>query len=159
MPNAFNFSASPFDCLTQDERQLVRDSVDIAYYREGETILEVGATPTHLLVIIKGYVSQVDGVETVATYGPDDCFDGRGLVAGRTSSRFVAAEEVIAYQLAHRAVSGLIASNSTFGALLFSAESEFDCLPALRAVRAASDAYREFDFWHDLWHLLTFWRR
>ena len=33
----------------------------------------------------------------VATYGPDDCFDGRSLVAGRASSRFVAAEEVVAY--------------------------------------------------------------
>jgi CBS domain-containing protein len=120
MPNAFNFSASPFDCLTLDEQRLVRDSVDIAYYRAGRTILELGATPTHLFVIIKGYVSQFDGDEVVATYGPDDCFDGRGLVAGRTSSRFAAAEEVVSYQLARQAVSDLIASNSTFGALLFS---------------------------------------
>src|SRR5512141_2292897 len=120
MPNAFNFSASQFDCLTLDEQRLVRDSVDIAYYRAGQTILDVGASPTHLFVIIKGYVSQVDGEETVATYGPDDTFDGRGLVAGRTSSRFEAAEEVISYQLAREAVSHLIASNSTFGALLFS---------------------------------------
>jgi CBS domain-containing protein len=120
MPNAFNFSASPFDCLTLDEQRLVRDSVDIAYYRAGQTILDLGATPTHLFVIIKGYVSQFDEDEIVATYGPDDCFDGRGLVAGRTSSRFTAAEEVVSYQLARQAVSDLIASNSTFGALLFS---------------------------------------
>jgi CBS domain-containing protein len=120
MPDAFNFNASPFDCLTLDEQRLVRDSVDIAYYRAGDTILDVGATPTHLFIVIKGYVSQFDGEENVATYGRDDCFDGRGLVAGRTSSRFVAAEEVLAYQLAHHAVSELIASNSTFGALLFS---------------------------------------
>jgi CBS domain-containing protein len=120
MPNAFNFTASPFDCLTLEEQRLVRDSVDIGYYRAGQTILDLGATPTHLFVIIKGYVSQIDGDETVATYGPDDCFDGRGLVAGRTSSRFAAAEEVVAYQLARQAVSDLIASNSTFGALLFS---------------------------------------
>jgi len=120
MPNAFNFSASPFDCLTHEEQRLVRDSVDIAYYRGGETILDLGASPAYLFVIIKGYVSQVDGDEIVATYGPDDCFDGRGLVAGRTSSRFQAAEEVVSYQLARQAVSDLIASNSTFGALLFS---------------------------------------
>ncbi len=56
----------------------------------------------------------------VTTYGPDDCFDGRGLVAGKVSSRFVAAEEVVAYQLTHQAVSDLIAANATFGALLFS---------------------------------------
>ena len=120
MPNAFNFAASPFDCLNADEQRLVRASVDIAYFPEREIILDVGAVPTHLFVIIKGYVTQLDGDEVIATYGPDDCFDGRGLVAGKVSSRFVAAEEVVAYQLAHQAVSDLIASNTTFGALLFS---------------------------------------
>ena len=119
MPNAFNFSASPFDCLNQEEQRLVRDSVDVAYYPEGATILEKGSSPTHLLVIIKGYVSQYEDDELTTTYGPDDCFDGRGLVAARTSSRFVATEEVVAYQLAKDAVTHLIASNATFGALLF----------------------------------------
>lgn len=120
MPNAFNFSASPFDCLNPDEQRLVRDSVDVVYFPEGETILEVGTAPTHLFVIIKGFVSQLEGNEVTTTYAPDDCFDGRGLVAGKVSSRFVAAEEVVAYQLAKQAVSDLIASNATFGALLFS---------------------------------------
>ena len=120
MPNAFNFSASPFDCLDPDEQRLVCDSVDVVYFPEGETILEVGTAPTHLFVIIKGFVSQLEGNEVTTTYAPDDCFDGRGLVAGKVSSRFVAAEEVVAYQLAKQAVSDLIASNATFGALLFS---------------------------------------
>ena len=120
MPNAFNFSASPFDCLSPDEQRLVRYSVDVAYFREGETILDLGIAPTHLFIIIKGFVTQFDESEVVTTYGPDDCFDGRGLVAGKVSSRFEAAEEVVAYQLTHQAVSDLIASNATFGALLFS---------------------------------------
>lgn len=120
MPNAFNFSASPFDCLTPNEQRLVRDSVDVAYYPEGEVILEVGTEPTHLFVIIKGYVTQYDGDEVITTYGPDDTFDGRGLVAGKTSNRFVAMEEVVAYQLARQTVTDLIADNATFGALLFS---------------------------------------
>jgi len=120
MPTAFNFSASPFDCLTTDEQRLVRDSVDVAYYPEGEAILDVGTAPTHLFVIIKGFVTQYDGDEVITTYGPDDTFDGRGLVAGKTSSKFVAQEEVVAYQLARQAVTDLIASNATFGALLFS---------------------------------------
>jgi CBS domain-containing protein len=120
MPSAFNFSASPFDCLTPDEQRLVQDSVDIAYFPEGATILALGAQPTHLFVIIKGFVQQFDGNEVVTTYGPEDCFDGRSLMSGKVSSRFVAAEEVVAYQLAKRAVGDLIASNVTFGALLFS---------------------------------------
>ena len=120
MPNAFNFSASPFDCLTPDEQRLVRDSVDVAYYPEGAIILDVGTAPSHLWVIIKGYVTQYDGDEVITTYGPDDTFDGRGLVAGKTSNRFVAMEEVVAYQLARQTVTDLIADNATFGALLFS---------------------------------------
>ena len=120
MPNAFDFSASPFDCLDAAEQRIVRESVDIAYFPEGETILEPGVEPSHLFVVIKGHVSQFEGEESVATYGPNDCFDGRSLVAGRASSRFVAAEEVLAYQLAKSAVNALISNNATFGALLFS---------------------------------------
>jgi CBS domain-containing protein len=120
MPNAFDFTASPFDCLAADEQRLVRDAVDIAYFREGETLLDPGIEPTHLFVVIKGHVSQYDAQDLVATYGPNDSFDGRSLVAGRASSRFVAAEEVVAYQLAKAAVNSLISSNATFGALLFS---------------------------------------
>jgi CBS domain-containing protein len=120
MPSAFNFSVWPFDCLTQDEQRLVRDAVDIGYYPEGQVILDVGTAPQHLFVIIKGAVAQYDGDELIATYGADDCFDGRALVAGKASSRFVAAEEVIAYQVARQAVRDLIAANATFGALLFS---------------------------------------
>ncbi|MEF7617430.1 DUF294 nucleotidyltransferase-like domain-containing protein [Aquincola sp. MAHUQ-54] len=119
MPSAFNFNASPFDCLNADERQLVRDHVDIAYFKEGEAVLEPGTRPTHLFVVIKGFVRQFDGEGLVDTYGPDDTFDGRALVAGKASSRFVAAEEVLAYQLAHDAVNDLISRNATFGALLF----------------------------------------
>ena len=120
MPNAFDFSASPFDCLDADEQRIVRNSVDIAYFRADETLLDPGIEPSHLLVIIKGHVTQLDGDEPVTTFGPSDCFDGRSLVAGRVSSRFIAAEEVVAYQLKKVAVNELISRNATFGALLFS---------------------------------------
>jgi len=120
MPNAFNFAASPFDCLTQEQQRLVRDNVDVAYFRRDEVILDVGSAPTRLFVIIKGNVAQYDGDELAASYGPDDSFDGRGLVAGKSSSRFVATEEVLAYELARQTVNDLIAANANFGALLFS---------------------------------------
>ncbi len=120
MPSAFNFSASPFDCLSPQEQRQVRSQVDIAYFQPGETILDKGAVPSHLFIVIKGFVQQLDEGELLNTAGPDDCFDGRGLVAGRVSSRFVAAEEVLVYQLPKDCVSELIASNVTFGALLFS---------------------------------------
>jgi len=119
MPNAFNFSASPFDCLNTQEQKLVRDSVDIAYFKEGDVVLDIGSTPTHLFIPIKGFVQQLENGEEVAIYGPDDCFDGRGLMAGKVSSQFIASEEVVAYQLAKATVNELISSNTTFSALLF----------------------------------------
>jgi CBS domain-containing protein len=119
MPNAFNFQASPFDCLNSQEQDLVRNSVDIAYFKEGEIILDVGSTPTHLFIPIKGYVQQLENSEEVAIYGPDDCFDGRGLIAGKVSSQFIASQEVVSYQLAKSTVTELISTNATFGALLF----------------------------------------
>lgn len=120
MPNAFNFAVSPFDCLTPDEQALVRSGVDIAYFPEGAVVLDRGMAPTHLFVIIKGHVEQTEGEQLLASYGPEDCFDGRALVAGRASSRFVVLEELVAYQLAHETVNELIARNTAFGALLFS---------------------------------------
>ena len=120
MPNAFNFSVSPFDALTPVQQQLVQDSVDIAYYPEGTPILDVGAAPSHLWVNIKGHVTEYDGDDIVASYGANDVWDGRALVAGRSSHRFVASEELLAYQVPRETVMALIAENATFGALLFS---------------------------------------
>lgn len=122
MPRAFNFAASPFDGLDTEQQQWVRDAVDIAYFREGEMLLEPGIAPSHLFVLIKGFVQQYEagGTEPVAGFGPDDTFDGRSLVAGQVSGRFVAAEECIAYQLPREVVNRLIAANAGFGALLFS---------------------------------------
>ena len=120
MPSAFNFSASPFDCLSPNEQQLVQASVDVAHFAKGQAVLEPGVQPTHLFIITQGFVQQFDGDELSATYGPEDCFDGRSLMAGKVSSRFVAVEDVAAYRLAHQAVNDLIAANVTFGALLFS---------------------------------------
>lgn len=119
MPTAFNFAISPFDCLDAEERQLVRGNLDIAYFREGVAVLEPGVAPTHLFVIIKGLVRQLDGEELITVYGPDDSFDGRALVSGKVASRFVAAEEVLAYQLTREAFNELISRNATFAALLF----------------------------------------
>ena len=124
MPNAFDFSVSPFHSLTPSEQTLVRASVDIAYFQAQEVIIETGSAPSALYFIIKGQVAQMEGSNTVHIYGPQDSFDGRALMAGRSSHRFVAREEVLAYILDQHTVQTLIASNATFSALLFAGLSE-----------------------------------
>jgi len=120
MPSAFNFAISPFDALTPEQQSRLRGRIDIAYYPAGAVVLDAGADTPCLWVNIKGHVAQRDGEDIIASYGPDDVWDGRALVAGRSSHRFVASEEVLAYQLPREAVMALIAENATFGALLFS---------------------------------------
>lgn len=119
VPHAFNFSVSPFDCLSAEQRRRVRDSVDIEFVPADRVMLAPGEAPDHLVVLIQGHVRQWEGDELVATYGPDDCFDGRALVTGVASHRFVAADEVLAYHLPRETVNALITENATFAALLF----------------------------------------
>jgi CBS domain-containing protein len=120
VPAPFDFSASPFDRLSAAEQELVRSSAEGARFADGATILETGDLPTRLFVVANGYVRQYEGEEAVALYGPQDCFDARGLVAGRVSGRFVAAGDVVAHCVPGHVVSDLISANAIFGALLFS---------------------------------------
>ena len=120
MPNAFNFSASPFDCLdarraTAGARQrrhrlLPRRRDDPRAGHRADAPVRRHQGPCRAVR---------RATRSSRPTAADDCFDGRALVAGRASSRFVAAEEVLAYQLAKAAVNALIARNATFGALLF----------------------------------------
>src|SRR5256885_16076984 len=84
---------------------------------EGAVVLDAGSAPTHLFVIIKGHVVQTEGDEVLASYGPDDSFDGRALVAGRTGSRFTVAEELFAYQFAPQTVGERIRRTTALDAL------------------------------------------
>ncbi len=124
MPKSFNFNAPPFDGLTGEQQQWVRDSVDIGYYPAGAGVLSPDTEPDHLFVVIKGHVQQVEQDEVVCVYGPGACFDGRSLVSGRVTGFFTAAEEMLAYLLPKATVKRLIAANASFGALLFSDMSQ-----------------------------------
>ena len=63
MPNAFNFAASPFDCLSTDDQRLVQSSVERVHFAAGSVVLDVGAVPTHLFIVTQGCVTQTDGDE------------------------------------------------------------------------------------------------
>ena len=118
MPHTFNFAASPFDCLSEAGQRLVRSHLQRVQFAAGSVLMDAGDVPTHLFTLVRGHVTQTEGDEVLATYGPDDSFDGRALVAGRVGSRFTAVESVLAWQLPHATVQELIAHHSTFGALL-----------------------------------------
>jgi len=131
----FNFAASPFDGLDAQQQGLVLASARVESRPAGDVLLAPGDAPSHLHMLISGHVQQWEGDELLATYGPDDCFDGRALLAGRASHRFVAAEPLRLWLLPQQAVGELIAANAGFGALLFADLSDKLSALAERRVR------------------------
>lgn len=119
MPSAFNFSISPFDALNAEQQGRVRAALNIVSCKAGQVIVEAGASVGHLWVNISGHVLQCEDGQPVASLGPDDVWDGRALFSGHASHRFVAGEDLLAYQLPRALVMDLIAESADFGALLF----------------------------------------
>ena len=119
MSTTFNFNAPPFDCLNSDERGRVQDSAELVRLQAGQVLLAPGEVPSHWFVLVQGQVQQWEGEELVARFAPDACFDGRALLAGRASHRFVAVEDGRAYRLPRATVAELVASNTRFAARLF----------------------------------------
>ena len=119
MATDFNFDAPPFDCLSSDERRRVQDHLALQDLHAGQVLLAPGEEPSHWFVLAQGQVQQWDGDEWVANFAPGGCFDGRALLAGRASHRFVAVEDGQVYRLARATVAELVASNTRFAARLF----------------------------------------
>ncbi len=87
----FIASIPPFDRLSDQERELLAGSMDIAYYQENDRLIWANIRPNHLFLIIKGVVHQRDenGIHNI--YSDQDIFDAVSLLEGRTRHDFVAA--------------------------------------------------------------------
>ncbi len=72
MAQHFDAKNAPFDRLSPDEIEIVRDSLDITYFRPNETIIGRDGAPDGLYVVIKGVVEERDGDDLVALRGPGD---------------------------------------------------------------------------------------
>ncbi|CAM2982695.1 DUF294 nucleotidyltransferase-like domain-containing protein [Vibrio rarus] len=99
MPEKFNTQHPPFDRLTPAEVKTLTASLDIAYFRTGDTLLESGQVSSHLFVLIKGAVEETSQGEVFAHYGHDDLFDVRSLFDGKVRHQYIALEDVLCYQL------------------------------------------------------------
>lgn len=119
MPSSFDFSVPPFNRLSRNEQDRVRDALDIGYMPTGETLIRVGETPEHLYVVIKGFVEEFEGDELVAIRGPSESFDCRALLDGESAHRFVVREDMICYLIPRHVVLDLIKANPGFGAFFY----------------------------------------
>ncbi len=119
MAQHFDVKNAPFDRLTADEADVVRDALDIAYFRPNETIVGRGAAPDSLFIVIKGLVEERDGDDLVALRGPGDAFDSRALVQGGASHAFVAREETLCNLLPRDLTLRLINQNPRFASFFY----------------------------------------
>ena len=137
MAERFDATSAPFDRLTVEEIALVRDSLDVAYYRPNETILSRGSAPESLFVVIKGLVEERDGEETVALRGPADTFDSRALVEGGGGNAYFAREETLCYLVPRDLTLRLIDQNPRFASFFY-----LDVARKLDAVSREDEARR-----------------
>ena len=119
MPKAFDADNPPFDRLTPQQMERLRDAMDIGYFRPGETIIGAGAAASQMFVVIKGQVEEREGPELVAMLGPKDSFDARAMMHGRSGHAFVAHEESLCYLLPKAVTLALVAENTRFASFFY----------------------------------------
>lgn len=118
MSDSFDTSLPPFDRLTPDQQHRLIDSLDVAYYRHGETLIEAGSACDQLFIIIKGSVeeSSADGKEVFAHYTTDDMFDVRAQLESHCRHRYRALEDTLCHLLPRDVFQDLYHHNSQFAA-------------------------------------------
>ncbi|RBW67065.1 cyclic nucleotide-binding protein [Vibrionales bacterium C3R12] len=118
MPEKFNMQAPPFDRLTEKQQRTLRASLDVAYYRDKETII-AAEQPSHCLyILIKGAVEErsADGKEVFAHYANDDMFDVRALFDSHTKHQYITLEDTLCYLLSKEVFIDLYNQNGQFAA-------------------------------------------
>ena len=99
MPEPFTFSQPPFDLLNEQQRGMINEALEIAYYTEGETIITADTPVDRLYIIHKGKVDEQLGTEHFALYTRDDFFDAKSLFTGKSKHDYICHEETITFEL------------------------------------------------------------
>ncbi|MGL6261256.1 DUF294 nucleotidyltransferase-like domain-containing protein [Vibrio sp. WXL210] len=118
MPDKFNLQSPPFDRLSEKQQNILRSSLDVAYYRSGDILVGPKQSARALHMLIKGAVEErsPDGKEVFAHYANDDLFDVRGLLDGKSKHQYVALEDTLSYLLPRDVFLDLYQANGQFAA-------------------------------------------
>lgn len=118
MSHQFNMHTPPFNQLDDNQRMILCDSLDIAYFRKTEYILTPNNESLYLHIIIKGEVEErsVDNHEVFAHYTTDDLFDVRSMFEPNVRHQYIALEDTLSYLLPKAVFLDLYHSNHQFAA-------------------------------------------
>lgn len=121
MPKSFDTKSPPFDRLNDTESAELVASLDIGYWRAGESVLKRGAASEHYHVVLKGAVEEHDDEgHVVAVLGPKETFGARAVVHGGAGANYVAVEETLTYLVPRDTLLDLIHRNPGFAAFFYS---------------------------------------
>ncbi|PSW12160.1 cyclic nucleotide-binding/CBS domain-containing protein [Photobacterium sanctipauli] len=118
MSETFDITLPPFDRLTPEQQHTLINALDVAYFRQGETLLEANQPSEQLHIIIKGSVeeSAPDGGEVFAHYTADDMFDVRAQLEHQCRHNYTALEDTLCYLLPKDVFLSLYQGNGQFAA-------------------------------------------
>lgn len=116
MPEPFDTASPPFDRLDDKQAKSLLSSLDVAYYRRGDVLIEKGQANEALYIVIKGRVQEInpDTQEVQAQYIKDDLFDARALLKGYAHHRYHVVEDTLCYVLPKAVFMALYNENPSF---------------------------------------------
>jgi len=115
---------TPFNRLENQILEELCISLDIAYFKNTETILKNGQKPEHLYFIIKGVVQEIHQDEIVSVYTNHQYFDPITLIENNTKHDFVAIEEVLCYTLPREKFLDIMYKNEVLKSFFFQSISK-----------------------------------
>ncbi|WP_413113800.1 DUF294 nucleotidyltransferase-like domain-containing protein [Thaumasiovibrio sp. DFM-14] len=118
MPEKFDTSLAPFNRLSSAQQKQLKHALDVAYYREGDTLIDGGQTCQSLFIIIKGVVEERDNDSGTlfSHYTQDDLFDVRAQFEPQCKHSYVALEDTLCYLLSKACFIELYQANADFAA-------------------------------------------
>ncbi len=118
---ALDLSVPPFNLLSDDQVQRLSAGLHLEYFEAGQVIIQAGAAPEGVCVIIKGKVEEFDGdtverssVHLIAQYSEGDLFGSLAVLKGQANDNYIAYEEVICQVLPGRLFLDLVHENPEF---------------------------------------------
>jgi CBS domain-containing protein len=107
-------SIHPFDMLDEREINLAVKEITIAYYPKESILISQTIIPEKLFFIIKGVVNEYDKKELIREYRERDFFDENTLLYNKSEHIFIAAEDLICYELSKKGFLTLFNANKEF---------------------------------------------
>lgn len=116
----FDFSAAPFNLLTEEQARELGGRMDIEFIPKGTLILEAGAASESVFVILKGEVVALEVGEgytrVFAEFGPHDLFGTTASLTGRARYTYEALEDTLAWTIPATSFRAAVAANGRFAA-------------------------------------------